>query len=127
MWAGLRLGRCVDLSGDVSLEAADDLAFAEAFFGAAFDVGAGGFMASHADDGDDVEGAVRCAVAAAAEPVPAGGSAAAGGLWCDAAEFREGRFVADPLRVITHGDEELAGDFGTDSVELDEVGGGGLH
>src|SRR4029450_6454274 len=56
----------VDLSGDVALEAADDLAFAEAFGGASLDVGAGGLVVADADDGDDVEGG-------------GGGSGAAGG------------------------------------------------
>jgi hypothetical protein len=45
--------------------------------GASLDVGAGGCVVAHADDGDDVEGAVGGAVTAAAETVPAGGPAAA--------------------------------------------------
>src|SRR4029450_11739320 len=77
----------VDLSGDVAVEAADDLAFAEAFGGASLDVGAGGLVVADADDGDDIESAVGGSVAAAAESVPAGGSSAAGRLGCDAAEF----------------------------------------
>jgi hypothetical protein len=116
----------VDLAGDVALEAADDLAFAEAFGGAAGDVVAGGLVVSHPDDGDDVEGAVGGAVAASAEAVAAGGSAAAGRLGCDAAELGEGCFVADAGGVVAGGDEELAGDLDADSVQFDEVGCGGL-
>jgi hypothetical protein len=85
----------VDLSGDVALQTADDLAFAEAFGGAPFDVVAGGLVGAHADDGGDVEGAVSGAVAATAESVASGGPPAAGGLWRDAAELGEGGFVAD--------------------------------
>ena len=73
----------VDLAGDVALEAADDFSLAEAFSGAAFDVVAGGLMVPHPDDGDDVEGAVGGPVAAAAEPVSAGGASAACWLWRD--------------------------------------------
>jgi hypothetical protein len=43
----------VDFANDVALEAADDLAFVQAFVGSSLDVGAGGFVVSHADDGDD--------------------------------------------------------------------------
>src|ERR1700751_939986 len=52
----------VDFAGDVALQAADDLAFVEAFVGPSFDVGAGGFVVTHADDGDDVERAVGLSV-----------------------------------------------------------------
>src|SRR4051812_17348278 len=79
----------VDLPGDVALEAADDLSLAEALAGAAFDVVAGGLVMAHPHDGDDVERAVGGPVAAAAEPVSAGGASAAGGLWRDAAELGE--------------------------------------
>ncbi len=108
----------VDLAGDVALEAADDFAFAESFSGAALDIVAGGLMVSQSDDGDDVEGAVGGTVPAAAEPVSPGGSSAAGGLGCDTAEFGEGRLVADAVCVVPDGDQELAGEFSPDSVEL---------
>jgi hypothetical protein len=113
----------VDFSGDVTLQAADDLAFAKSFSGASFDVRAGGFMPAHSDDGDDVERTVRCAVAAAGEPVPAGGPSAARRLWRDSTEFRERSLVADPVGVIANGDEELPCNFSALAVELDEVGG----
>ena len=88
----------VDLAGDVALQAADDLAFAQSFGGAALDVVAGGLVVPDADDGDDVERAVGGTVTAAAEPVTAGGSSAAGRLWCDTAEFGEGCFAVDAVR-----------------------------
>jgi hypothetical protein len=130
--AGVGLRRCsaggrevvVDLAGDVALEASDDLSLAEAFGCAAVDVVAGGLMAAHLDDGDDVEGAVRGAVAAAAEAVSSGGSTTACGLWRDSAELGEGSLAVDPFRVVAGGDEELAGDVDPNAVELEEVGGG---
>jgi hypothetical protein len=51
---GLELAE--DLAGDVSLEAASDLASCLALGGAAFDVGAGCGVVGHADSGDDVQG-----------------------------------------------------------------------
>lgn len=59
----------LDLSSDESLQAADDLSFAEAFRGAALDIDAGGFVSTHPDDRDDEERAVRGAVTASAESV----------------------------------------------------------
>jgi hypothetical protein len=70
----------VDLAGDEALEAADDLAFAEASGGAAMHVVAGGLVAAHPKDSGDVDGAAGGPVAAAAEPVAAGGQAPTGGL-----------------------------------------------
>jgi hypothetical protein len=61
----------VGVSGDVSLEAADDLAFGAAFFGAAFYVGLGVGVAAHPDHGDGPQGVVGLAVAAAVEAVAA--------------------------------------------------------
>ena len=49
---------------DVALEATDDLSLAQALGGAPVDVVTGGLVAAHPDDGHDVEGAVRGAVAA---------------------------------------------------------------
>lgn len=121
---GLLVGQVgVDLAGDVALEAADDLSFAEAFGGAALDVVDGGLVAPHSDQGDDVEGAVGGAVASSAESVSSGGAAAAGGLWRDAADLREGCLAVDPAVVVTGGDQELAGDLGADAVQFDELGG----
>jgi hypothetical protein len=48
----------VDLADEVALEAADDLPLGQAFGGASLDVGAGGFVVAHPDDGGHVEGAV---------------------------------------------------------------------
>jgi hypothetical protein len=94
----------VDLSGDVALEAADDLAFAESLGGAAFDVVAGGLVVAYADDGDDVEGAVGGSVAAAAESVTTAGASAAGGLGRDSTELGECGLALDALGVVADGD-----------------------
>src|SRR5450830_430613 len=114
-----------DLAGDVALEAADDLSLGQALARAPLDVVAGRLVVSHPHDCDDVEGAVRRVVAPTAEAVSPGGSSAARRLGCDAAELGEGCFVADPVGVVAGCDEELAGDFDTDPVQLDEGGGGG--
>ena len=42
----------VDLAGDVTLQAADDLGLGLSFFGAAFDVGAGGRVRAHRGEHD---------------------------------------------------------------------------
>jgi len=77
-------------------------------------------VVAHADDGDDVERAVRGSVAAATEPVTPGCAADAGGLWRDSAEFGEGPFIGDSVRVVAGGDQELSGDFDSDSMEFDQ-------
>jgi len=112
----------VDLAGDVALEAADDFALGQAFGGAALDVVAGGLVVPNADDRDDVERAVGCSVAAAAESVTTGGASAAGWLGCDAAEFGEGCLGVDSVCVVAGCDQELPGEFDTDAVEFDEFG-----
>jgi hypothetical protein len=62
----------VDLAGDVTLEAADDLFLRQAFFGAAFDVGACGRVRAHAGEHDPPQGMAGLAVAARVEPVADG-------------------------------------------------------
>src|SRR3954464_5110852 len=98
VWAWLSCGWSwqvgVYLSGDVALEAADDLAFAEAFGGASFDVVAGGLVVAHPDDCDDVEGAVGGAISSATEAVSSACPSAACRLGSDAAELGEGGLVA---------------------------------
>src|SRR5690606_2347727 len=112
------------LSSDESLQAADDLALAEALCGASFDVGAGGFVSSHADDCDDVERAVRGAVTAPAESVASRRSPARGGLWCDAAELGESGFAVYPGGVVADRYQELAGQLGADAMQFHQVGCG---
>ena len=69
--AGGRAEVGVDLPGDVTLQAADDLGLGFPFFGAPFDVGAGGRVGAHPGDYDPPQGVVGLAVAAAVEAVPA--------------------------------------------------------
>src|SRR5215204_4798127 len=109
----------VDLSCDVALDAADDLAFGSSLGGATLDVIACGLMVAHSDDGHDVKGAVCCSISAPAESMAARGAAAAGWLGCDAAELGEGGFAMDPFGVVACCDEELAGDLDTDALELE--------
>src|SRR6516165_8153569 len=73
----------VDLAGDVTLEAADDLFLSQALFAAPGDVGAGGRVGAHPGDDDPVQGVVGLAVTAGVEPVagdfPRGGRDGRGG------------------------------------------------
>ena len=59
----------IDLTGDVTLQAADDLGLGLSFFGAAFDVGAGGRVRAHPGEHDPPQGMVGLPVAARVEPV----------------------------------------------------------
>src|SRR3977135_526533 len=59
----------VDLAGDEPFEAAHDVLFGQAFFGAALDVSAGAFVETHAGEHDGVQCVVRGPVAAAVEAV----------------------------------------------------------
>ena len=95
----------VDLSGDESFEAADDLAFGEAFGSSALHVGDGRRVPSHADDHDSVERRVRLAVAAVIESMTAVGLARSCGNRAGAAEHRKGGFGTDPVGVVTCGDQ----------------------
>ena len=61
-----------DFAGDGSFEASHDVFFGEAFGGASGDVGAGWFVAFHADDDDAVQRGVGLPVAAAVEAMPVG-------------------------------------------------------
>ena len=71
LWAsaGGRAQVGVDLAGDVTLQAADDLGLGLSFFGAALDVGAGGRVRAHAGEHDPPQGVVGLPVAAGVEPV----------------------------------------------------------
>src|SRR4051812_35054705 len=110
----------VDLACDVALEAADDLALAQAFGGPACDIVASWLVMSHPDDSDDVEGAVCRSITAAAEPVAPGGAATAGGLWGHPAELGECGLVPNPFGVVAGGDQELSGDLSSDAMQLNQ-------
>ena len=68
-WVGEQL---VDLSGDVTFEAADDLAAVFAVVAPFMDIGDGWLVAAHAGGGDLPEGLVGLAVPAAVETVTDG-------------------------------------------------------
>jgi len=89
----------VDLSGDVALQAADDLRLGQALGGAPLDVGSGGRMVAHADDHDAVQGGVGLAVTAAVQAV-ADGRAGGGFGRRRSAEHGEGGLGAEALWVV---------------------------
>ena len=65
-------GLVVDLAGDVALEAGQDVEFGQALFGAALDIGLGGWVAVHCGQGDAPQGIVGPAVPSPVEPVAVG-------------------------------------------------------
>src|SRR5689334_3730972 len=62
----------IELSGEVTLEAASDLFGCSSLCSASFDVGAGFGVVGHAGDDGHVQRAVESPVAAAVEPVAGG-------------------------------------------------------
>jgi hypothetical protein len=93
-----------DFAGDIALEASHDLVFGFAFGQASGDVVAGGLVAAHPHDQDDVQGTVGVAV----ESVP-NGFAAGGFQRADFAEFGEGGVAADPVGVVADRREQRGG------------------
>jgi hypothetical protein len=98
--------RVVGLACDVAPEAADNVAFVEAFCGAAVRVGAGAGAVAEAADGDHVQGPVSLSVAGGVEPVPCG-APGGGGDQGGGADLRERGLVLEPLDVLARGDEQL--------------------
>src|SRR5512133_1036308 len=83
------------------------------FGGAALGVGACPVAVAQPADGDQVKRAVGLAVAAEVEAMP-GGFAGGGGHRTRAAECSERRFAAEPVDVLSGGDEQPAGVTGGD-------------
>ena len=98
----------VGLAGDVALEAAHDFGLRLAFGGAAFRVGAGALAVAQTADDDQVQRSVRLAIAAVVEAV-AGALAGGGGDRARAAESGERPLPAQPLDVLSSGDQKPTG------------------
>jgi hypothetical protein len=94
----------VGFAEDVALEAAEDVAFGQAFCGASLQVGAGSWAVARADDGDDVQSSVGLPVSAFVEAV-SGGSSGGCFEWGDTAEAGEGGFAVESVGVVAGGDE----------------------
>ena len=99
----------VDLTSEVSLEAATDLSEGAAFCGAAFDVGAGAGVHSHAGDDGHVEGPVQAAITASIDAVP-NGVARGGGDRIGAGEAGERGLRSDASQVGPGGQCDGGGD-----------------
>lgn len=80
----------VEVSGDISLEAADDVATATSFACFPVCVGAGAVVVSESGEHDVVQCPVELTVAVAVDAVSVDDLAAGGWNRCDAAEHREG-------------------------------------
>ena len=113
----------VDLAGDVAFQAAEDVELGQALVGPALDIGPGGLVAVHADQGDAPQGVVGSAVTSPVEPVAVGaarGRRDGGG----AAEMGEGSLRAQPLGVVARGDQQLAGGLDPDASQRQRCRGG---
>jgi hypothetical protein len=73
----------------------------------------------HADQDDLIQGMVGVAIAASTEPV-AGGIAWGCGYGCDADEGTELGLVSKAVKVVSDGDQELAGHFGSHTWKVAE-------
>ena len=120
---GLEVGDqgVVDLTGEVALAAAPDLGFGQAFCGPSFDIGTGAQAVAHADHHGQVQGAVGVAITTAVQPMPPG-SSAGGRDRRRPAQVGEGGLAAEPLGVLTGGDEQLAGMVVADREQLGGAG-----
>ena len=90
----------IDLAGNVTLQAADDLGLGFSFCGAAFDISARGRVGAHAGEHDPPQGVVGLAVAAGVEPVADGlarGCRDRGG----GAQVRPGGLAAQPFGMVS--------------------------
>ena len=114
--------RAENLSSDVALQAAQDLALGEPFRGAPAGVHLSALIEAHPGHCDPPESAVRLAVAASVQPV-AGGLARGSRQWCDTAQGCERRLGAEPLWIVTSDNQESAGDVGTNPRQVQEFGG----
>jgi hypothetical protein len=111
----------VDLAGDVTLQAADDLGLGLSFFGAPFDVGAGGHVRAHPGEHDPPQGMVGLAVAARVEPVagdfPRRRRDRGGG-----AQVRPGSLATQPPGMVPRRDEQQRRGIRADPVEVSRLG-----
>jgi hypothetical protein len=106
----------VDLAGDVTLQAADDLLLSQALPAAPLDVGPRRGMGAHPGDHDPPQGVAGLAVAAGIEAVAgplAGGRRDRGGR----AQVRPGRLGPQPVRVVPGRDQEQGGGVRADAVQ----------
>jgi molybdopterin biosynthesis enzyme len=110
-----------DFSGDISLEAADDLGLGQPLGGASGDVVLGSLVGGHAGDDDAPECAIGGSVSAAVEPVP-GRPARRSRQGRHAAQHREGGLVGEAVGILAGRDEHLPGHVGTDAFECEQPG-----
>lgn len=80
-----------------------------------FDVGPGALVATHAAQGDLVDGPIGLAVTAAVEAVTVG-LAGAGGDRADATQRREAGLAGQALGIVASGDQQCGGSDDADAV-----------
>jgi len=110
-----------DLADDVSLQATDDVALAEALGGAPGYVLNRGLMEPHADDDGAIDRGVQLPVSAAVDAMATRGHP--GGRWdgADAGEFRKGGLGADPSGIVADDYEDLGRGIDPDAERLHEL------
>ena len=96
-----------DLADDVSLQATDDVALAEAFGGAPGYVLDCALMEPHADDDGAIDRGVQLPVSAAVDAMATRGHP--GGRWdgADVGEFRQCCLGADPFGIVADDYQDL--------------------
>ena len=119
-WVGEQV---VDLSGDVSFQAADDLSAGFAFGLAFLDVCDGGRVVAHTNRCDAPECVVGLAVAAAVEPVSYGLPGGRLDGTC-AAQGSEGRFRLHAVGVVTGCNQQRRSGVWADSGSGEQRGVG---
>ena len=108
----------IDLAGEKTFQAPDDLPFGSAVCRAACDAINGRLMVPHADDDGSMEGGVGVSVAASIEAVPAGGHPGRGRDGTRAAALREGGFRTNPVGIIAEDDQQLGHGVGAHTEAL---------
>src|SRR5665811_1625225 len=109
----------IDLTGDVALEDADDLALRSAFFQPSLDVGPGAWIVAHPHDHHCPESRVGLAVAPSVQPDPVH-FARRGRDGSHPAEMGEGCLRTDPARVVPDGGEQCGRHVDADAEHLEE-------
>src|SRR6266540_6497651 len=115
--------RSVDLAGDESLQASDDVLLAQALCGTSTDVVECRLVPAHPHDDDSIERGVGLAMASTKEPVSVGHTARCRN-GTRPTELRKGRFRPDPRRIVAGDDHHFSGGVSADAERLSKRGNG---
>ena len=113
--------RRIDLAGDVTLAAADDLGLGFSFCGAALGAGAGDRVRAHAGEHDPPQSVAGLAPATGVEPV-ADGLARGCRDRSGSAQVRPGGLAAQPPGMVSRGDEQQRRRVRSDPIKSQQAG-----